>query len=68
MPQIQFAKTLWIQWRNRLSALQVDEKIVHNPVDDNFDAKFDVLEAKNLSNIIKLSQIFDTNFDSKSVI
>ena len=61
-------KTLWIPWRTSLSAVQVDDKIVHNPVDGNFDAKIEVLEAKNLSNIIKLSQNFDTNFESKSVI
>ena len=62
------AKTLWIPWRTKLAAVQVDDMLIHNPVDDNFDARIESLEAKNVSELFKLSQILDTNFESKAVI
>ena len=60
--------TIWIPWKPRLTAVQVQNKVIHNPNTGTFQAKLEVLEAKNFSHIIELAQILDSSFESQIII
>ena len=62
------AKTLWVPWKQNLAAVQVHDKVIHNPTDGDFIAQLEVLKSKNFTHIFRLAQILDTTYESQKII
>ena len=56
--------TLWVPWTENLTAVQFHDRVVYNPMDKQFQASIEEFKIQNISDIMTLAEIFDTNFES----
>ena len=67
---IPFSKqgTLWIGWDQSIASIQMKSKVINNPLDPDKIVNIDIIQPINMSEILNLSQIFDVNFESQTII
>ena len=60
--------TLWLGWDQSIASIQIENKVINNPLDPDKRVQIEMIQPINMSETLNLSQIFDVSFESQTLI